>query len=175
MERCRVSSVWVADTGLICAGFGGGCHWCTEAVFQSLRGVRTVEQGFIRSEPPHDTWSEAIIAHFEPALIGLDTLIAVHVRTHAATSNHTLRGKYRSAVYTFDDAQTENARTHLAQEAQNFEETLVTQALPFQSFKASDERFQNYYATRPDRPFCATYIDPKLAEIRLCFSDYAAT
>ena len=48
-------------------GLGGGCHWCTEAVFQSLIGVQNVAQGFIKSLPPADTWSEAVIVNFEPS------------------------------------------------------------------------------------------------------------
>lgn len=174
MARCLASSAWVADGVLIRAGFGGGCHWCTEAVFQSLRGVSQVEQGFICSDPPNDGWSEAVIAHFDDGVIGLDTLIAVHLRTHAATSNHTMRGKYRSAIYVFDEAQKRAAEAALATEAIDFDVPLVTQVLPYRGFKPSDPRFQNYYATQPERPFCTTYIDPKLAKIRQEFADYAA-
>lgn len=134
-----------------------------------------VEQGFIRSDPPHDSWSEAVIAHFDPEVISLDVLIAVHIRTHAATSNHTMRGKYRSAVYVFDDTQAEVAGAALESEAADFDAPLVTQLLAFRDFKPSDPRFQNYYATRPERPFCTAYIDPKLAKIRRQFSDYAST
>ena len=69
--------------------FGGGCHWCTEAIFQSLRGVQKVEQGWISStHPGASTLSEAVIVHFETSLISLDTLIEVHLSTHNATSNH---------------------------------------------------------------------------------------
>jgi len=94
-------------------GLGGGCHWCTEAVFQALRGVERVEQGFIRSTAPHDGWSEAVIVHFDPAVIDLKTLIEVHLRTHASTSEHSMRGKYRSAVYAFDPQQADDAQAVL--------------------------------------------------------------
>ena len=90
-------------------GFGGGCHWCTEAVFQSLKGIETVEQGFIRSDAPADTWSEAVIVHYDPAEIDLAVLMEVHLRTHAATKDHSMRSKYRSAVYTFDGGQSGEA------------------------------------------------------------------
>ena len=50
-------------------GFGGGCHWCTEAVFQSLRGVTEVEQGFIKSHAPHDRYSEAVVVTYHPAYL----------------------------------------------------------------------------------------------------------
>ena len=56
-------------------GFGGGCHWCTEAVFQSLRGISKVEQGWIRSTPPHEKFSEAVIVTYDPKVMSLETLI----------------------------------------------------------------------------------------------------
>jgi peptide-methionine (S)-S-oxide reductase len=151
-------------------GLGGGCHWCTEAVFQSLRGVGRVEQGFIRSAPPHDAWSEAVIAHFDPCRIDLEMLIEVHVRTHAATRQHNLREKYRSAVYTFDDQQAKAAKEALERMQGSFDEQLITKVLPFAAFRLSAPRFQNYYRTDPHRPFCQRFIDPKLALIRRQFS-----
>jgi peptide-methionine (S)-S-oxide reductase len=151
-------------------GFGGGCHWCTEAVFQSLRGVDRVEQGFIRSAPPHDAWSEAVIVHFEPARIDLATLVEAHLHTHAATRRHRLRDKYRSAVYTFNDAQTSLVKTILQDLQAMFHEPLVTGVLPFAGFRQSEPRFHDYYRRNPSRPFCQRHIEPKLTLIRQRFS-----
>ena len=151
-------------------GFGGGCHWCTEAVFQALAGVKRVQQGFIRSLAPADSRSEAVIVHFDPGQIDLATLVEVHIRTHSATSNHSMRSKYRSAIYVFDDAQADEASEALALLQSEFGGMLVTAILDFVDFKSSDERFQNYYTTNPDRPFCKRYIDPKLDHIRERFA-----
>jgi peptide-methionine (S)-S-oxide reductase len=156
-------------------GFGGGCHWCTEAVFQALRGVHSVEQGFIRSKPPFDGWSEAVIVTFDPAIIDLATLTEVHLRTHASTSAHAMRGKYRSAVYVFDGAQTRQARDLIDGFQPAFGGALVTQVLPFSAFKPSDARFHDYYASDPDRPFCQAYIDPKLALLRRDFARHVTS
>ncbi len=84
---------------------GGGCHWCTEAVFQSLIGVRSVEQGFVASTEENSSFSEAVIVHFNPEDITLQTLIEVHLHTHKSTSAHSMRQKYRSAIYYFSDEQ----------------------------------------------------------------------
>jgi peptide-methionine (S)-S-oxide reductase len=154
-------------------GFGGGCHWCTEAVFRHLLGVARVDQGFVASTPPDNSLSEAVIVEFDADAIGLEVLIEVHLRTHAATSNHTMRGKYRSAVYTFDTRQTTAAQTILNAVQTGFDAPLVTRILPFVKFKASDQRFQNYQANNPGRPFCQTHIDPKLALIRREFAAYS--
>lgn len=153
-------------------GFGGGCHWCTEAVFQTLKGVETVAQGFIQSTAPHDTFSEAVVITFDPDTIPLDVLVAIHLRTHASTSPHKMRGKYRSAVYTFSQAQADEVRALITAEQPKLKAPLVTLTLPHLSFKASDARFQNYYATDAKRPFCTTYIDPKLAKIRREFGNF---
>lgn len=96
------------NTDLERIGFGGGCggcHWCTEAVFQSLKGIQHVAQGFIKSRPPAGTWSEAVIVTYDPTKIDLATLIEIHLQTHACTSEHKMRSKYRSAIYTFDEDQ----------------------------------------------------------------------
>ncbi|MEQ8709824.1 MAG: peptide-methionine (S)-S-oxide reductase [Rhodospirillales bacterium] len=151
-------------------GFGGGCHWCTEAVFQSVRGVNRTEQGFIRSDPPCDNWSEAVIVHYDETDIRLADLIEIHLRTHASGSAHSMRGKYRSAIYCFTAEQQKAAADVLASLQDGFDETLVTQVLPFAGFRESDQRFQNYYEQGPERPFCQTYIDPKLRILRERFS-----
>lgn len=95
-------------------GFGGGCHWCTEGVFQALRGVAQVDQGFVQAGAPADTWAEGVIVTFDPSVIGLATLSEVHLRTHSATRARSPRGKYRSAIYIFEDSQRHEAELVIA-------------------------------------------------------------
>jgi len=83
---------------------GGGCHWCTEAVFQSIRGVVSVEQGYIASTEPNSSFSEAVIVSYDPLTLDIKSLIDIHIRTHSSTSTHRLRDKYRSAVYFFSES-----------------------------------------------------------------------
>ena len=154
-------------------GFGGGCHSGTEGVFQALRGVSQVDQGFLQSETPADTWAEGVVVSFDPAAIGLATLAEVHLRTHSATRARSPRGKYRSAIYVFEVGQRIEAEKAIAQFAAETDKAVHTLVLPFKGFKASDERYQNYYRTDPSRPFCQRYIDPKLDFIRKHFSEIA--
>ena len=147
-------------------GFGGGCHWCTEAVFQALRGVVGVQQGFIASHAPDDGFSEAVIVGYDPGEVELRQLIAAHLATHASEADHKMRGKYRSAIYTFDATQAEQARAVLQDIEAETGAGFVTRVLPFHAFMPSDERFHNYFETDPKRPFCQTYISPKLARLR---------
>lgn len=160
------------DSGITTIGFGGGCHWCTEAVFQTLRGVEQVEQGFIKSDAPHDSWSEAVRLRFDPEVIPLSVLVAIHLRTHSSQSNHTFRGKYRSAVYVTNDEEMTEVEAILKDEQLEFEDPLVTHVLPLKEFKSSPDVFKDYYKTDPERPFCKTYIDPKLSKLRKDYARY---
>lgn len=156
-------------------GIGGGCHWCTEGVFQMLRGVAQVDQGYLRSDPPADRWAEGVIVHFDPAIIGLATLIEVHLRTEAASARKSFLAdsKYRSAIYVDDDAQRREADAAIAALGPALCRPIDTRILALRAFKASDARFRNYYARDPDRAFCRRYIDPKLDLIRREFAALA--
>lgn len=139
-------------------GFGGSCHWCTEAIFQSLEGVLEVKQGWILSE----YFSEAVVVDYDSAIISEATLIAVHLHTHNCTSNHSMREKYRSAVYTFTEDQASSAKEIISGLQTDFELPIITEVLPFREFKWNKPEQLNYYYTDPARPFCRNYIDPKL-------------
>ncbi|MCB1337314.1 MAG: peptide-methionine (S)-S-oxide reductase [Maritimibacter sp.] len=148
------------------AGFGGGCHWCTEAVFQPLIGVAEVRQGFVRSDPPDASWSEAVEVDFDPAVIALRDLVEVHLATHASTADHSLRDKYRSAVYLAEPSECAACAALIAEIGAETGVAFITRALMHRGFRASDARFHDYYRTDPERPFCQAYIAPKLAALR---------
>jgi peptide-methionine (S)-S-oxide reductase len=152
-------------------GFGGGCHWCTEAVFQSLIGVLKVEQGFIASNGDYTSFSEAVIVHFNPNEIRIKALIEIHLRTHKSTSSHSMRSKYRSAIYTFSNQQKSDVTKWVSHFQKDFEHQLITLVIPFIQFKESRESIQNYYYKNPEKPFCQRFIDPKLQMLLTRFSD----
>lgn len=141
---------------------GGGCHWCTEAVFLVLKGVRKVAQGWIASEGDASGFSEGVILSFDAHELHLIDLLRVHLLTHASRSNHSRRNLYRSAVYFFEPGDEEKIRQALADLQKEFDQELVTQVLPFREFKASHDEIVDYYFKNPGKPFCQTYIDPKL-------------
>lgn len=70
-----------------------------------LHGMSSAKQGFVKSEYPFDTFSEAVIVNYDTEQIELSELIEVHLGTHASSSQHRMRDQYRSAIYTFDDVQ----------------------------------------------------------------------
>lgn len=141
---------------------GGGCHWCTEAVFQSLIGVHNVEQGFVASNGVNETFSEAVIVHYDETEISLKDLISIHLNTHESTSDHSMRSKYRSAVYAFQEKEIEKVEQLLIELQDDFEKMLVTRVYPFRAFKPSAQMFHGYYYSNTEKPFCKRYIAPKL-------------
>lgn len=155
------------------AGFGGGCHWCTEAVFCSLRGVWSVQQGWIASIEGNATFSEGVIVEYDNDTISFATLIAIHLHTHSSTSQHSMRGKYRSAIYIFDDRDAFQARHAIDVLQSEFNDPIITKVLPYKKFIPSREELLDYYFNDPQKPFCKLYINPKLKLIMDRFSKYA--
>jgi len=151
-------------------GFGGSCHWCTEAIFSSLKGVIEVQQGWISSDAENSSFSEAVIVEFDRRLISLQTLIAIHLYTHSCTSNHSMRLKYRSAIYTFNDMQKAIATDAVASLQDEFDKAIITQVLPFRQFQLNTEEFLNYYYSNPEKPFCENIVNPKLKLLLQQFS-----
>lgn len=150
------------DNKLSKIGFGGGCHWCAEAVFQSLQGVDHVEQGFVASFGDNDTFSEAVIVHFDEEIVLVKELVEIHLCTHKSTSDHSMREKYRSAIYTYYQEQFSQMEMILLEFQKDFDQELITKVYPFRKFKASRAQITNYYFCNPEKPFCESFINPKL-------------
>lgn len=153
-------------------GFGGGCHWCTEAVFQTLKGVGKVEQGYISLANEPKTYYEGVIVHFDPDIISLRNLIQIHLQTHNSTSNHSMRFKYLSAIYIFTEEQSLKANRILNELNNIQDKEIITKVYAFGNFKASRKQIRNYYKTDPERPFCKLYIEPKLKILKESFDNY---
>ena len=153
--------------------FGGGCHWCTEAVFQSLIGVQNVQQGWVQSTEENNTFSEAVIVQFDASVIPLKVLVEIHLRTHKSTVQHSMRKKYRSAMYYYNQAQADMLNELLSDLQSDFEQEIITQVLLFEAFKASREEITNYYYSNPKKPFCEQFINPKLKLLLREFSAFA--
>lgn len=156
-------------------GFGGGCHWCTEAVFMALNGIEKVEQGFIAPEENKSDFSEAVIVHYNAAVIELRDLVAIHLDTHRSTENHSMRNKYRSGIYFFKQDELLVLKGILNDLQQDFETPLITAIIPFGAFKSSEERFHNYYFNDTEKPFCRTHISPKIKMLKEKYATHVST
>jgi len=151
---------------------GGGCHWCTEGVFRSLKGISKVEQGWIKSIDEDDTFSEGVVVYYSENDISLRTIIEVHLQTHSSASNHSMRKKYRSAVYTYTEADRIRAKQIILDSSLNNTLPVVTKVLPFVTFKWNKEEYLDYYLKNKEKPFCKTYITPKIDQLKEKYSDH---
>lgn len=152
-------------------GFGGSCHWCTEAIFLSLRGVNDVQQGWIASSEMPSSFSEAVLVTFDPKVITLQTLVAIHLHTHSCTSAHSMRNKYRSAVYTFYPEQHFKVGDIVRTLQRDFSEPIITEIVEFKEFKLNKPEYLNYYYRDPDKPFCQNIVNPKLQQLLMDFAE----
>lgn len=118
-----------------------------------------------------NSYSEAIEVTFDSSVIDLQTLVKIHLYTHASTSSHSMRGKYRSAVYAYDDVQFLQVQKILEDLQSEFDQTIVTQAYRFSEFKKNKPELLEYLFSSPERPFCKTYIHPKL---KLLIAEFSA-
>lgn len=146
-------------------GLGGGCHWCTEGIFRAVIGVSHVRQGWVSARSPHASFSEAILLEYDPQLIALPELIAIHLHSHSCTNAHSMRVKYRSAVYVFDSKQEMESREAIEMLQADFDKKILTDVMYLQAFELNVDEYLDYYRKNPEKPFCKTYIEPKLRDL----------
>lgn len=166
--------------------FAGGCFWCTEAVFQNLKGVASVTSGYIggaNANPTYDQVSsgktghaEAIQIEFDPSLITYKELLYVFFYTHNPTTlnqqGNDVGTQYRSAIFYLSEEQKGNIESVMAELGSEgvFDKEIVTDVLPATEFYAAEAYHQNYYRENADKPYCQIVIFPKIEKLKAKFS-----
>ncbi len=167
------------------ATFGGGCFWCTESVFKSLRGVETVTSGYTGGTVKNPSYREvcsgssghAEVVHieFNPEEIDFKTLVEVHLTTHDPTTLNRQGAdsgtQYRSAIFYHSPQQQAVAQAVIEELNDAFPSPIVTQLAEASTFYPAEDYHHDYYAQNPENPYCYTVIAPKLAKLR---AKYAA-
>ena len=165
------------------ATFGGGCFWCTEAVFQQLEGVHNVVSGYSGGIVPDPTYeqvctgttghAEVVQVTFNPKEISYDDLLRIHMSTHDPTTLNYQGGdhgtQYRSIILSHNPEQENSARKIIAEMQPHFENEIVTEVQPFRDFYQAEDYHQNYFNKKPEQPYCAAVISPKLVKFRKLF------
>lgn len=171
--------------GLATATFGNGCFWCTEAVFQAIKGVKSVESGYTNGRVPNPTYeqvcsgatghAEAIRLTYDPAVVSYPELLEVFWRSHDPTTLNRqgadVGTQYRSAVFYHTDRQKELAERYkrAIDAAGVFARPVVTEIVPAATFYPAEGYHQNYYALNPRQGYCQAVIGPKLEKLRAVF------
>ena len=162
------------------ATLAGGCFWCTEAIFQRLKGVKKVTPGYSGGETKDPTYeqvssggsghAEAIQITFDPKIISYQDLLDVFFATHDPTTlNHQgadVGSQYRSAIFYADEAQKK-----LAEAAKSKIPNAVTEITEFTEFTEAEGYHKNYYDNNRGNVYCKLVIDPKVRKLMKEFKD----
>jgi peptide-methionine (S)-S-oxide reductase len=166
---------------------GSGCFWCTEAVFQQLKGVESAVSGYSGGHLANPTYdqvctgntghAEVIQVTYDPAQISFTDLLRVFWQTHDPTTlnqqGHDVGTQYRSAIFFHDDRQRKLAEEYKRQldAAGTFAAPIVTEIVPFKKFYPAEKYHQEYYEQNPGQRYCEYVIRPKVEKFRQEFAD----
>jgi peptide-methionine (S)-S-oxide reductase len=169
------------------ATFGGGCFWCTEAVFLKVRGVNSVVSGYTGGAKPNPTYkevctglsghAEVIQIEFDPAEIGFDQLLDIFFHTHDPTTKNRqgadVGTQYRSSVFYHDDEQKEVTKKVIAEldKSGDFDGPIVTTIEELKKFYPAEDYHQNYFEQNPGNPYCAAVVGPKVSKFLKRYKD----
>ena len=158
------------------ATLGGGCFWCTEAIFQMLPGVKSVTSGYAGGTKDNPTYkevcagttghAEVIQIEFDPQVVSYEKILSTFWEAHDPTTlnaqGHDHGTQYRSIILYNSDAQKVAAEKSKAEAQKNFRIPIVTQIVPLKAFYKAEGYHQDYYRSNPDVPYCRVIIKPKV-------------
>lgn len=167
------------------ATFGTGCFWCTEAVFQQIRGVKKVVSGYTGGPRPNPTYeqvctgatghAEAIQITYDPAVVSYPELLEVFWRSHDPTTLNRqgadVGTQYRSVIFYHTERQRELAERYKRKvdEAGVFASPIVTEITPAATFYPAEAYHQNFFNDNPRQPYCRAVVGPKVEKLRQVF------
>lgn len=165
---------------------GGGCFWCTEAVFDQVKGVVKVVSGYSGgSVPGIPTYrevcsgltghAEVIQVTFNPSVVSFEDLLVIFMTSHDPTTLNRQgadRGtQYRSVIFYHDENQKQIAETVIREMSTYYENPIVTEINPLEKFHPAEDSHQDYYVNNSSQGYCTAVISPKLARLRQMHSD----
>ena len=166
---------------------GSGCFWCTEAVFQQLKGIKSSVSGYSGGRLVNPTYeqvstgntghAEVIQVTYDPAQISFTDILRVFWQTHDPTTpnqqGHDVGTQYRSVIFYHNDGQRKLAEEYKRQldASGTFSAPIVTEITPFEKFYPAEKYHQEYYEQNPGERYCAYVIRPKVEKFRKEFAD----
>lgn len=168
---------------------GGGCFWCTEAVYVRVRGVTDVESGYANGEVANPTYeqvctgttghSEVVRLEFDPAVVStrelLEIFFAVHDPTTLNRQGNDVGTQYRSGIYWTTEGQRDIALALIDELRRDnaFDAPVVTEVAPLKSYWAAEDYHQDFFERNPHQGYCLAVAAPKVAKFRKTFARLA--
>ncbi len=169
------------------AVFGGGCFWCTEAVFKMFRGVVSVAPGYAGGTVENPTYeqvcegntghAEVIRIEYDPALVSFKTLLTIFFASHDATTpnrqGNDVGTQYRSIVLYTTDVQKKESEEFIKELNGSAKEgdPVVTEVAPLSEFYLAEDYHKNYFERNGNNPYCQIIISPKLQKVQEKFAE----
>ncbi len=170
------------------ATFANGCFWCTEAIFQNLKGVEKVTSGYTDGNTPNPTYeevctgntgyAEALQIVYDPSVLSFDELLEVFWKTHDPTTlnrqGNDVGTQYRSGIYYHNEQQGEKANYYKSalDKSGAFGNPIVTEIKSFRHFYPAEDYHQNYFNNNENKnPYCQMVIKPKVEKFKKVFKD----
>jgi peptide-methionine (S)-S-oxide reductase len=167
--------------------FGGGCFWCTEAIFKSFEGVVSVKPGYAGGSGHHPTYLqvasgktehvEVVYIEYEPEKISYDDLLTVFFTGHDPTSvnkqGNDVGPQYRSVIFYTTEEQKREAEDFIKEinASNKLGKAIVTAVEPLEKFYEAENYHHDYYAKNKDAPYCQIIINPKLEHVQKEFAE----
>ena len=178
----------LTDDSLDTLVLGGGCFWCTEAVFDRVEGVVDVESGYCNGhvhQPSYEQVCEGTTGHaevvklrFDPARISLRQLLEIFFVVHDPTTlnrqGNDVGTQYRSGIYYDNPEHGEIANAMIRQMSQDklFGAPITTEVKPLSNYSTAEAYHQDYFAKNPNAGYCAFVVGPKVEKFRKTFAKY---
>jgi peptide-methionine (S)-S-oxide reductase len=169
------------------ATLGGGCFWCTEAVFLELKGVEKVESGYSGGSVPNPSYAqvcsgvtghaEVIQIMFDPKVISFKEILQVFFTLHDPTKLNRqgadVGTQYRSVIFYHNTEQKMMAEQVIKEieDSQIWKAPIVTRVVPFDMFYKAEDYHQDYFRMNPLKPYCQAVIAPKLVKLRKYYKE----
>jgi peptide-methionine (S)-S-oxide reductase len=173
------------------ATLGGGCFWCLEAVYQEMKGVKSVVSGYMGGRMPNPTYRqvcggdtghvEVVQVTFDPAVISfrdvLEVFFVIHDPTTFDRQGNDVGEQYRSVIFYHSEAQKETAEAIVRELEGNraFDRPIVTQIRPAEPFYRAEDYHQNYFRDNPKQTYCSYVVAPKLRKFREKLAHYCSS
>ena len=166
---------------------GGGCFWCTEAVYEQVKGVIAVESGYSNGQALNPSYeqvcsgttghNEVVRVKFDPAQISLREVLEIFFVVHDPTTlnrqGNDSGTQYRSGIYFHDAEQERIAREVIAEANMHHRGSVVTELLAEANYSRAEDYHQHYFANHPNQGYCAFVVGPKVEKFRKTFASKA--